>query len=515
MKKRILRSMACGVTMLMLSLQLFLGVAVVQAANGYGAEPVQSAREDLDYDYLAQATGLTQAQVKGMVEAFSALLAGTSAQYDVSALGIVVDASLSENMWLLLDAAGLVQPYAYHCTKWAFSWSKYASNNVMVSVSLKSGEQLTSDEIAARAKELEAAVEEVFAVMPSGMGQVDCAVWVHDYLIKNFEYDQANLNAGTLPLRAHTAYGLMIDKKGVCDGYTGAYNMILGLCGIDSISISGNANGAHAWSQVKLESQWYEADVTWDDPLSDVKGKTVYTHLFLTDAELRGKNHAWTGGNICNSTLFSNWFARNVSNMNYYDGLWYYMNPGGEFVRSDIWGNHAEVLKKDVQTATLYNGRIFYFKDLALYAENVDGTGTVKLMEDKDVELAEKLGNYVAEAVLMNAVNGNVMTYQIRDWHVTENVNGSYSLQSRILSRTFELPLEYAEPYAAPDRVAGDINGDGEINSSDAVALMQYLAEMDVTISRKNADVNNDGEVNSSDAVLLMQYLAEMDVELQ
>lgn len=67
-------------------------------------------------------------------------------------------------------------------------------------------------------------------------------------------------------------------------------------------------------------------------------------------------------------------------------------------------------------------------------------------------------------------------------------------------------------------RIPGDVNDDGEVNSSDIVLLMQHLAEMSnlsVEPNLSNADVNGDGKADSSDAVLLSQYLAEMEVTLK
>ena len=55
----------------------------------------------------------------------------------------------------------------------------------------------------------------------------------------------------------------------------------------------------------------------------------------------------------------------------------------------------------------------------------------------------------------------------------------------------------------------GDLNGDDEINMTDAVLLLRYLAggygvELDETI----ADLDHSGSVNMTDAVLLLRYLA-------
>lgn len=60
----------------------------------------------------------------------------------------------------------------------------------------------------------------------------------------------------------------------------------------------------------------------------------------------------------------------------------------------------------------------------------------------------------------------------------------------------------------------GDLDGDGTINSTDAVAMQKYLAGnvMDGFI-KEAADLDGDGEVTTTDAVLLMKYLAGYEVD--
>lgn len=60
--------------------------------------------------------------------------------------------------------------------------------------------------------------------------------------------------------------------------------------------------------------------------------------------------------------------------------------------------------------------------------------------------------------------------------------------------------------------VAGDVNGDGDVDISDAVALLRNLAGyQDESIISGNSDVNGDGEVDISDAVALLRRLAGYD----
>ncbi len=65
------------------------------------------------------------------------------------------------------------------------------------------------------------------------------------------------------------------------------------------------------------------------------------------------------------------------------------------------------------------------------------------------------------------------------------------------------------------DKNPGDVNGDGQIDTSDAVMLKKYLAGYNVEgIKEENCDVNADGEISSIDAVLLIKYNAGYKITL-
>lgn len=71
--------------------------------------------------------------------------------------------------------------------------------------------------------------------------------------------------------------------------------------------------------------------------------------------------------------------------------------------------------------------------------------------------------------------------------------------------------------FAGQGFVYGDANGDGEIDTKDAVMMKKYLAEFDdakETLDENASDVTGDGKVSSADAVKLLQALAGKDVEL-
>lgn len=70
-------------------------------------------------------------------------------------------------------------------------------------------------------------------------------------------------------------------------------------------------------------------------------------------------------------------------------------------------------------------------------------------------------------------------------------------------------PIEITEP------MTGDLNGDGVVNTADAVSVLKYAAEMTELdeVQLKAGDCNHDGSVNTGDAVLILKYAAGMITE--
>jgi hypothetical protein len=58
-----------------------------------------------------------------------------------------------------------------------------------------------------------------------------------------------------------------------------------------------------------------------------------------------------------------------------------------------------------------------------------------------------------------------------------------------------------------PTYTKGDVNGDGEVNVADLVAVSNYMAGDD-TVSKEKADVNSDGEVNVADLVAISNIMS-------
>ena len=59
---------------------------------------------------------------------------------------------------------------------------------------------------------------------------------------------------------------------------------------------------------------------------------------------------------------------------------------------------------------------------------------------------------------------------------------------------------------AYTSNAAGDANGDGKVNSTDALLILQHSVGLRVTnLDKTAADVNKDGSINSTDALTVLQ----------
>ena len=101
---------------------------------------------------------------------------------------------------------------------------------------------------------------------------------VHDYLIKNYEYDHSMVN--------RSDYDGYMTGKMVCQGYCTAAFYLLSEMGIPARVVLGSSEDYqkdtdHAWNVVRVDGKWYNMDVTWDDGgwLPD------YTFFLKSDAD--------------------------------------------------------------------------------------------------------------------------------------------------------------------------------------------------------------------------------------
>lgn len=117
--------------------------------------------------------------------------------------------------------------------------------------------------------------------LTDAMTQWEMARVYYDWICENCVYDNS---AGTASL-SHLPYSLFQQGIAVCDGYTGAYNLLLKLEGIQCTSVF---NDSHIWTSAVLDGTEYHIDTTWGDGEQGIN----YAFFAMTPTQSR-LYHAW------------------------------------------------------------------------------------------------------------------------------------------------------------------------------------------------------------------------------
>lgn len=202
-----------------------------------------------------------------------------SYQINTEMMGKIVSGVLNEN------------PDLYFVNR-GFSCTHYAGDTLTLSVLLTYDNTLND-------AAFQKATKEALAVVESGMSDLEKAVVLHDYLAVNCEYDEENLEAGTIPDTSYSAYGVLVNRIAVCEGYALAYKYLLNKAGINCYMVNSDTMN-HAWNLIELDGKYYQVDVTWDDPVLDLIGRVRHEFMFRSDDafinECRHKDWSVTKG---------------------------------------------------------------------------------------------------------------------------------------------------------------------------------------------------------------------------
>ena len=69
------------------------------------------------------------------------------------------------------------------------------------------------------------------------MSELEKAIALHDYLVVNCEYDKENLMLTRFRI-FYSAYGVLVNRIAVCNGYALAYKYLLNQVGIECYMVS-------------------------------------------------------------------------------------------------------------------------------------------------------------------------------------------------------------------------------------------------------------------------------------
>lgn len=155
---------------------------------------------------------------------------------------------------------------------------------------------------------------------------------------------------------------------------------------------------------------------------------------------------------------------------------------------NDVTGN-----KRFTVTVSTGEGGKIEIEGTGAVSENSVASATINTGEDVVLVITANEGYELASLY----VDGTNVTEDVAE----DNTYTINAIAKNIsVTGTFELVDTPRKP--------GDVNGDGDVNSSDVVAVYSYITEPNASeYTLEEADVNGDGEVNSSDVVALYDII--------
>ena len=176
-----------------------------------------------------------------------------------------------------------------------------------------------------------AEVQKAKSVVTEDMDDLQIAIAIHEYIVLNCEYDKERLADKTIPKESYSAYGVLVNRIAVCQGYALAYKYLMNEFGIECYIVTSDAMN-HAWNLVEIDGSLYQLDATWNDPTWDKYGLVRHSYLLQSDEEFQksatnhSKHYDWyvtKGSGVvdiqADGTKYDNAFWRDVCSPLLYD----------------------------------------------------------------------------------------------------------------------------------------------------------------------------------------------------
>lgn len=213
------------------------------------------------------------------------------------------------------------------------------SDNYYVYQKYVNGTDIPSDRPAA-VKLYNAVCTVIDTIIKPDMTEYEMELAIHDYIVRTCEYGYVDYSKEY----AYRAYGVLVQKKAVCNGYAEAMKLLMDCVGIENEIMTGWGGGElHAWNRVCLDGQWYQVDATWNDPLPD-RGTYVGHMFFNVTDDIMDDDHIWEESlyEPCTSIEYNYFDLNNRVFNNYQDFKTYIANEARKNVTAT-----CEVVVKD------------------------------------------------------------------------------------------------------------------------------------------------------------------------
>ncbi|MDE7120888.1 MAG: hypothetical protein K2O42_01855 [Oscillospiraceae bacterium] len=189
-------------------------------------------------------------------------------------------------------------------------------------------------------------IDEIISGVDVTWSDAEKALYLHDYLAVNYDYEYTDYTDPVNTELKHTAYGMLEKNSAVCEGYAWLYNILLQRVGVTSAMVESQAL-SHAWNLLYIDHAWYHVDVTWDDVYDQHAGLVYHKNFLKSNEALTENSHDsddWvltTGQSVFElpvSDFYNNGFWNHCNSaILYYQNQWFAIHCDADQDETTAW----------------------------------------------------------------------------------------------------------------------------------------------------------------------------------
>lgn len=262
------------------------------------------------------------------------------------------------------------------------SWNYYEGGNLAIITFWFSEKYLDADGnlnielVKQRQNAYEARVQEILACLDENMTDLEKITFLHDFIVRECDYDYDDYLKNSIPEDSYTAYGVLVNGVAVCQGYAETLLDLATRLGIPCVVVSSNAM-SHAWNMVQLDGNWYHIDATWDDPTWEgydqcKAGYVRHDYFLLSDDEMLAMEHYGWSSNAPQANKDGSYqgyiFRNNDKALNYHGRKWYWLKSG-KITYGNLEGSQitSSSLNNNFTYLHMQNGIMYLANDTGIY----------------------------------------------------------------------------------------------------------------------------------------------------
>ncbi len=387
---------------------------------------------------------------------------------------------------------------------------------------------MSGDTLTAAKAAFDSAVDEMLEGISSSMSEYEREKLIHDRLAAKITYGGADTD------NAYSSYGALVEGVAVCEGYAEAFQYLLYKAGIQSFLMYGSStdpsdgvNYSHEWNVVRIDGNYYQVDLTWDD-----QGDNIFYAYFNKTDEVFSEDHIVQSADydlpVCTGTA-ADYFEINGGKMATFnaDTVASIIKAGDGVGRVYVTGevtDFTDALKNNISsvfTKLGYSNNYSYVNlgreiIITILPKSVTLSGNIVCYGSDDVKITIELyGDDSEKAAYTLTVSGTADSNGkiTAAYSFSAVAPDSYTMKvSKANHASREYSVKLGASGLAQDaeiNLIGDVNGDGKISVVDSTMIASHIKKTSLLTdyALACADVNGDGKISVVDSTMVASHI--------